>query len=132
MKITPEIDNITSRVDRIETEKFYTTQSRVMEGCDCEDCKYYEEEFIKKPMPFFKVLKECGVDLGKNIDSEPTGAWVIRENEEFICCEQAYLVKGDFADITEATFELHDGKFKTNIKIHKVDEASLILYVTIE
>jgi hypothetical protein len=132
MKMIPEIDNITSKIDRIETEKFYTAQSRVMQGCDCEDCKYYEEEFIKKPIAIFKILKEYGVDLRKNVESEPTGAWVVRDEEEFICCEQAYLLKGDFKDYTETTFEINHEKFKTNIQVHKVDEAALILYVTIE
>ena len=55
------------------TREFYRTQSRIIDGCECEDCKFYYHIFSRKNLELYNYLSNLGVDIGKNLDSEPTG-----------------------------------------------------------
>jgi len=56
-----------------------------------------------------------GVDLGKNLASEPTGVWCIRDNKDFfIHCQQVYQVVGHFSatDMSETKYEKRENGYK--------------------
>ena len=90
-----EIDGITLQVDKEATENFYLTEKKISDNCGCDDCSFYANIWIKQPFEIFPMLEEMGVDLGKNLSSEPTGVWCIRdENGQLIHFEQVYRVFG--------------------------------------
>jgi hypothetical protein len=132
MKYSEKIENITSKVDGIKTKNFYLTQNLIQDDCSCEDCEFYQNEFIKLSLDIYKKLDRCGVDLRKNINDEPTGVWVIREEKKIVHCEPVYRLFGDFQDIEEDTFETTENNYKITIQLHKNDKSYVTLYLTID
>ena len=87
------------------TREFYRTQSRIIDDCECEDCKFYYHIFSRKNLELYNYLSNLGVDIRKNLDSEPTGVWCCRdENEDLIFCEHNYQVIGELRANTENEF----------------------------
>lgn len=132
MKYSEKIEDILSKVDVIETKKFYLKQNLIQKDCDCDDCKFYQEEFIKYSLDIYKDLNSCGVDLRKNINDESTGVWVVREENKLIHCEPAYRLYGNFKDIKESIFESNESNFKITIQLHKNNDSFVTLYLTID
>lgn len=128
-----ELTNIAKYTDSIETELFYKTQISVLTDCNCSDCEYYQTVFIKKPLVLFVFLLEVKVDLSKNLNFEPTGVWIVRnENLKFEYCEQAFLLKGNFKNVEFKPFEIYESEFKTVIQPNILNDNELLLYVSIE
>ena len=132
MKYSDKIENLLSKVDEIETKNFYLTQNLIQEDCSCEDCKFYQEKFIKLSLDIYLKLNDCGVDLRKNINDEPTGVWVIREKEILIHCEPAYRLFGNFKDLKEDIYETINDNYKVTTQVFKNDNSFVTLYLTID
>lgn len=90
------------------TKKFYSTQNHISEDCTCGDCIYYLNHFIKQPFEIFNVLSNLGIDLEKNLNSEPTGVWSIVDDENILQhCNQTCQVVGSVnSDFTYKKQEL--------------------------
>jgi hypothetical protein len=114
-----KINGTTLKVDKVSTEKFYLTQNKITDNCGCSDCLFYADNFTKQPFEIFKTLKDMGVDLEKNLSSEPTGVWCVRDdNGQLIYCFQVYQVFAslDTLDKTEISYEKHESGYKVDAK----------------
>lgn len=63
------------------------------------------------------MLSSMGVDLQKNLNSEPTGVWCVRdENDNFVHCYQVYQIVGLFSvgDKTQLKYEKEEGGYKVS------------------
>lgn len=102
-------------VDCDKTREFYLTQEKIIDDCQCENCKIYAEYFTKEPLEIFSMLSSMGVDLQKNLNSEPTGVWCIRDEDyTFRHCVQVYQVVGHFSsgNNAELKYEKEEGSYK--------------------
>jgi hypothetical protein len=73
----------------------------------------------KQPFEIFKALSDMGVDLEKNLSSEPTGVWCIRDdNGELIHFFQVYQIFGsiDSLDKAEIKYLKIDRGYKVDAK----------------
>jgi hypothetical protein len=114
-----EIDGITLRVDKEATKTFYFTECRITDNCGCDDCAFYANIWIKQRFEIFQVLEQMGVDLGKNLSSEPTGVWCIRgDNGQLIYFDQVYRVFGTIVakGRKEITYLRTEDKYKIEAK----------------
>lgn len=95
-----QVFNINSeylQIDVAKTKEFYLTQNKILEGCSCNDCYFYTTTLIKSNLEIFRILNDMGIDLSKNLSSEPTGAWCIRDEKEgFLSSQQTYQAVGQF------------------------------------
>jgi hypothetical protein len=81
--------------DNKKTSDAYLKEISIIENCPCDDCYYFANVITKLELEIFQILKNSGVNLEKNLGSEPTGVWCIRnENDKFEFFQQAYLIKG--------------------------------------
>jgi len=126
------IENIISKVDSSKTRGFYLSQNLIKDDCSCEDCKFYQDKFIKYSLDIFKTLDGCGVDLRKNINDEPTGVWVVCEEDKLVHCEPAYRLIGDFKDINEDVFKLINGNYNLTMQVFKNDNSFITIYLTFD
>ena len=104
-------------MDCDKTKEFYLTQEKIIDDCQCTDCQFYAESFTKEPLEIFSILSTMGVDLQKNLNSEPSGVWCIRdENDNFIHCDQVYQVVGLFpnGDKSQLKYEKEQGGYKVS------------------
>ena len=62
---TVELGNIKLEIDRIETEKFYTTQNGFV--CDCPDCLNYVSKISDVQSELNGLDKKLGIDLTKAV-----------------------------------------------------------------
>ncbi|RPD43431.1 hypothetical protein [Paracnuella aquatica] len=118
MTITFQIEGQPLVVDCHKTREFYLTQEKIIDDCQCENCQFYAEYFTKEPLEIFSMLSSMGVDLQKNINSEPTGVWCIRdENHNFRHCGQVYQIVGHFPNgsTTEIKYEKVEGNYKITV-----------------
>ncbi|MFD2178564.1 hypothetical protein [Veronia pacifica] len=81
-------------VDSERTREFYKHQNNILEDCSCSDCDYFYNTFSKLPFSVYKFLSLSGVDLQKNLASEPTGVQCAVENNNLIFCDQDCLFFG--------------------------------------
>jgi hypothetical protein len=112
---TFQIEGYPLTVDCDKTKEFYLTQEKITDDCQCKDCRFYAENFTKEPLEIFSILSSMGVDLQKNLNSEPTGVWLIRdENDNFIHCDQVYQVVGHFPseDKSQLKYEKEQDGYK--------------------
>ena len=102
-------------VDIEKTHQFYLTQVKIKDNCQCDDCKFYSEIFIKEPLEIFLILSSLGVDLQRNLTSEPTGIWCIKdEKNNFLHCNQVYQVVGNFlqCERSQLKYEKQENNYK--------------------
>ena len=132
MILPKNIETIISNVDKIKTIDFYSTQNLIQDDCTCEDCIFYETEFIKFPFEIYKELDNLGVDLRKNINDESTGVWIVREKEVLVYCEPAYRLYGNFQNTEERVFEIIENNYKVTIQVYKNDNSFITLYLTFD
>ena len=114
-----EIDGITLQVDEEKTENFYLIEKKIIYNCGCDDCSFYANIWIKEPFEIFPMLEEIGVDLRKDLSSEPTGVWCIRDdNGQLIYFEQVYRVFGKIIseDRKEFSYLRVENKYKIKAK----------------
>jgi hypothetical protein len=112
-----EIENCQLLVDTDKTHEFYQTQNKIVDDCQCADCKFYSETFLKEPLEIFSILSSFGVDLQKNLSKEPTGVWCVRDkNDTFLHCDQLYQIVGRFSncDKFQARYEKLENGYKVN------------------
>ncbi|WP_338768199.1 hypothetical protein WAF17_07320 [Bernardetia sp. ABR2-2B] len=116
-KFTIEKNQI--EVDVKATREFYLTQNKIPKDCKCEDCEYFYNEFTNLSSKTLEQLKSFGVDLGKNLTSEPTGVWCVRDDRgEVIHIFQVYQISGKLLETNEKEFEYSniENGLKMNIK----------------
>jgi hypothetical protein len=112
------LQDLSLSIDSDKTKLFYLTQNRIIDSCQCVDCQFFSEIFIKEPLEIFSFLSSIGVDLQKNLESEPTGVWCVRdENSNFIHCDQVYQAVGHLSK-SEVRYENEENGYK--IKAHFV------------
>jgi hypothetical protein len=88
------------------TSDTYSKEINIIEDCLCEDCQYYANVITKLDLEIFQILKNAGVNLEKNLNSEPTGVWCVRDdNNEFLFCQQVYLIKGRILENNPFNYE---------------------------
>ena len=89
------IGGVTFTVNTTLTKEFYLSQNKITDDCTCSDCVFFFEKLIKEPFELFQILQNLGIDIGKNLSTEPTGAWCVRDdNGELIHCDHAYQMVG--------------------------------------
>jgi hypothetical protein len=86
--------DITINADPNETRDHYTALPLVATQCDCVDCKAYAELVANMDCTLFDWLKEIGVNLAKNVVSDPAGANATEHNGKIIWCTQLFEVIG--------------------------------------
>ncbi len=124
MTTTFDIDNHQIQVDIEKTKEFYVTQQQIVDDCKCEECNFYATKFITEKLEIFNILNSMGVDLSKNLSTEPTGVWCIRDdNENFIHCQQVYQIIGKFVSesVSNLNYENIEKEFKVSATFSKVD-----------
>lgn len=84
--------------DKAATVRFYKSQDPIVEDCNCEGCWLYVENVVHLDFEIFRVLKDLGVDLLKNLRSEPDGVFVtLGDKGEMVHCTQTYQIVGRLA-----------------------------------
>ena len=119
-----EINGTTLQVDKETTKNFYLTEDKITDSCGCDDCAFYANILIKQPFEIFQMLKEMGVDLEKNLSSEPTGVWCIRDdNGQIIHFDQVYRVFGTIVseDRGEISYLRMENKYKIKAKFSQYE-----------
>ncbi len=108
-------------VDVEATKKFYLAQNHISEDCACGYCAYYLNHFIKQPFEIFNLLSNLGIDLEKNLNSEPTGVWSIVDDENILQhCNQTFQVVGSVnSDFTYKKQELGYNVKASFLKVEK-------------
>ena len=117
MTVTIEIEGCSLLVYGDKTQQSYLTQENIVDDCQCSDCKFYSETFTKEPLEIFSILSSFGVDLQKNLSSEPTGVWCVRdENDIFLYCRQVYHVVRQFSkcDKSRVKYEKQENDYNVN------------------
>lgn len=112
---TFKIHNVELQVDIAKTKEFYLTQNKITDDCSCNDCVFYATIFIHENLEIFNILPLMGVDLGKNMASEPTGVWCVRDdNDNFLHCQQVYQAVGQLSanNVSKVEYEKDDNGFK--------------------
>jgi hypothetical protein len=137
MTFLEKIENIKATVDIDNTNKFYVTQTQFVDDCSCEDCAFYQKDFLKTPLSIFKILKQFGVDLTKSIDTEsdPEGLWVVMDKGMMVFCHSSYKLIGNFLNLennNNETFETIEDEFRTTIQFYKNKNNSITTFLTIE
>ena len=116
-------------VDIKATREFYLTQNEIPKDCECDDCAYFYNEFINMTSKTLVLIQSFGVDLGKNLTSEPTGVWCVRDESGKVAhIFQVYQMCGKLLDINKKEFEYSsiENEMKMNVKfiqsaIDKID-----------
>ena len=130
-----EIEGCPLVLDPERTREFYLTQNKITENCSCDDCQFYTESFTQEPFEIFSLLSSMGVDLQKNLKSDPAGAWCIRDdNENVIHCDQLYTVVGHFSDKykTFANYEKVEGNFKISAQFKESADDTILVVLSID
>ncbi len=118
--------------DNNRTSNAYLKEINIIENCPCDDCYYFATIITKLELEIFQVLKNVGVNLEKNLDSEPTGVWCIRDdNNEFVFFQQVYLIKGRILGNNSFRYEKEELGFKITAKFlnEKEDDVFIDLQV---
>lgn len=112
-----KVEGIVLWVDKEETERLYVTEIKITDNCDCSDCSFYANSLIKQPFGIFQMLQEMGVDLSKNLSSESTGVWCVRDDrEQLIHFDQVYRVYGTILDRGEINYLRVENNYKVEAK----------------
>jgi hypothetical protein len=126
-----QIGNSLIKTDKAATEKFYLSQKKITDDCQCADCKFYAETVTNYPFEIFEILRDLGVDVEKNLDSEPTGAWCVRDdNGKLLHCDQAYKFSGDLGDKGDFEYLKVEGDFRIRAEFRQI--ASDSVYVALD
>lgn len=106
-------------IDVDATRNFYLTQNETIKDCDCDECAFYYNDFIHQPFQFLEELKCLGIDLGKNLTSEPSGVWCVRDDDKKVVhIAQVYQAKGRFLNQDETQFKSEKAENGLNVKLN--------------
>ena len=134
MTTTIKVQDNSLQVDVSKTEEFYLTQHHITEDCACDDCEFYSTEFIKQPLEIFGLILKMGVDLGKNLKSEPSGVWCIREADgNFTYSQQVYQTFGHILpiDTSQIKYEKTEKGFNINALFSQTKDETIDIVLTI-
>ena len=82
---------------------------------------------MKIDLEIFRFLKNVGTDLKKNLKTEPTGVWCIRDDDnEFICFQQVYLIKGSLSKNSSHHYEKEELGLKINAEFINEDDNIIV------
>jgi len=124
MKKDFKIDGTILRVDKKVTKNLYLTEVKITDNCNCDDCDFYVNRLIKQPFEIFQMLLEMGIDLEKNLSSEPKGVWCVRDNQgQLIHVDQVYRLSGTIIDKQEIVYSRIEETYKIGARFipYKVD-----------
>ena len=114
--------------DNKKTSDAYSKEANIIENCPCEDCHYFVTVITQLELEIFQILKNTGVNLEKNLDSEPTGVWCIRDdNDEFVFFQQAYLIKGRILENNSFQYGKEELGFKITAEFLNENEDDVII-----
>lgn len=122
------------QVDTIKTQEFYLTQNKIIDDCSCADCRFYATTIIKENFEIFRILKSAGVDLKKNLSTEPTGVWCIRDDDgSLLCCQQVYQTFGKLLNnvISKFKYEMTENGFNVTAIFLPTDSGKIDIDLTI-
>jgi hypothetical protein len=95
LKTNFNIQKASLLIDVDKTIDFYLKESKIIDNCDCEDCRFYVFEIINQQLEIFQLLLKMGVDLAKKLDSESSGVFCVQENGNFSFSRHVYMIKGE-------------------------------------
>ena len=91
---TFEIQDFRMNIDIGKTRNLYSQEVKIIDNCSCEDCHFYATVFINNNLEIFRILTSVGVDLEKNVKSQP-GVWFVQDEKGNFCyCEQECRLHG--------------------------------------
>lgn len=113
-------------VDIDATTKFYSSQNHISEDCPCDDCNHYLNYFIKRPFEILTILSKMGIDLEKNLNSEPTGVWChVGEDNQLGHCSQTFEVIGSIN--SSFTYQYREFGYDIKVVFEKIDEGKIFI-----
>jgi hypothetical protein len=132
MTYSEKVKHITAKVDIGDTNKYYESQIQFVENCSCEECTYYQNEFLNIPFSIFILLNDLGVDLRKHIDSEadPEGLWVTMDKGILVYCHSTYKLIGNFINVDNDFFETIENEYQITIELYKNNDTSITIFLT--
>lgn len=123
------------QIDTAKTVEFYLAQNKIVDDCQCDDCNFYATTFIKNELEIFSTLNAMGIDLCKNLISEPTGVWCVRgDHGELLHCEQIYQAVGQFTNemTSKVIYEKTENNFKVFVSVVKMENAIIDFQLIID
>lgn len=104
------------KVDKEATEQFYLDQDKVVDNCSCTDCQYFVNDIITQPWEVFRLLRNSGVDIEKSLNSDPAGAYVVRDDDgKLLHCDQSFQIFGKI--LSDTNTEIKYSKFEAGFRI---------------
>ena len=122
-------------IDPDESSAFYLTQNKITDDCSCEDCLFYTTVFTKERLEIFSMLSSMGVDLERNLQSEPTGVWcVMNEHNNFLHSQQVYRTIGQItpSGVTQVKYEKVENGYKVNALFLKAGDNTIDIDLMID
>lgn len=120
-------------INVLATKEFYKTQKNISEDCDCSDCSYYQNIFTNKSFAFFDILTKMGVDIKKNLSSEPTGVWCIRnESNNIIHVTNYHHVIGNITQSKQVECSIVEHKLNFNLFFRQIEENIIDIELSID
>ncbi|MGV9004792.1 hypothetical protein [Flavobacterium sp.] len=128
MEETISIEENKITYEKEKTSEAYLKEISIVVNCPCEDCHYFVNVITKLNLEIFRILKNACVDLEKNLDSEPTGVWCIKDNnDEFAFFQQAYLIKGRILNKDSFQYEKEELGLKINAEFLNKNTNDIII-----
>ena len=146
MKRTAQIGQCRIYVDETGNNEFYMSQPLISSNCQCENCKYFEENVVKRNIRLFKNLKAMGVILERQPNINPDGVSCVGDTEKF---ERGYLgnykvlgqfrktqkepqIKDEFGNIKSVRFEEVNDEYYCSYEIIRISDNELDFQFWIE
>lgn len=109
-------------IDTVLTKKFYHEQVLIKNDCSCGDCAFFVDRFTKFPFEIFNILARMGVDLTKNLTSEPTGVWCIRDDTGVMNhCQQVLRVIGKIVGEDKILYKKIEYGYQVNSEFEQIN-----------
>lgn len=70
MKKVYQFEEHKIEVDALATAELNKTLKLHFEACSCENCKTYQDSFVKTDVAFYTKMKELGIDLTRRRDEK--------------------------------------------------------------
>ncbi len=121
------LNDIIVEYDKGKTSDAYLNEINIKNDCPCGDCHFFVDVVLKIDLEIFRFLKNVGTDLKKNLKTEPTGVWCIRDDDnEFICFQQVYLIKGSLSKNSSHHYEKEELGLKINAEFINEDDNIIV------
>lgn len=115
------------------TTQLYSTQHLISDDCECEDCKFYVSKVLRYGFSIHAELSSAGVDVAKNLDSEPTGVWCVRDDGgKLLYTAHAYHIVGRLYDSqAEVGYQASEQGYNLDVYLQQIDDQTVRIDVTI-